>query len=97
MIRPCRESITGWAPEAQALPGNRNSLVLNERGPALKVFWSRKAGWAPDRCACGLCAGHLLVREKMTKKPSRRELGRRRPVRSFRFELGVKKASVQTR
>jgi hypothetical protein len=23
------------------LPGNHSSLALNERGPALKVFWSR--------------------------------------------------------
>src|SRR5215831_8934506 len=42
-IRPCRESRTGWTPPAERLLGNRNSLVLNERGPALKVFWSRLA------------------------------------------------------
>jgi hypothetical protein len=32
---------TGWTPEAAMLPGNHSSLALNERGPALKVFWSR--------------------------------------------------------
>jgi hypothetical protein len=45
VIRPCRESRTGWAPEAARLPGNQNSLVLNEHGPALKVFWM--AGFPP--------------------------------------------------
>ena len=40
-MRPCRESQWGWTPEAFGFPGNQNSLVLNERGPALKVFWSR--------------------------------------------------------
>lgn len=40
-IRPCRESETGWTLGAQRLPENHNSLVLNERGPALKVFWIR--------------------------------------------------------
>jgi len=40
VIRPCRESQTGWTPEAQELPGNHSSWALNERGLALKVFWS---------------------------------------------------------
>ena len=41
VIRPCRESKTGWTPNADMRPGNHSSLQLNERGPALKVFWSR--------------------------------------------------------
>jgi hypothetical protein len=41
-IRPCRESQTGWTPEAEMFPGNHSSWALNERGPALKVFWSRR-------------------------------------------------------
>ena len=41
VIRPCRESETGWTPEPEMVPGNHSSLELNERGPALKVFWSR--------------------------------------------------------
>ena len=32
-----------------AAPGIQNSLVLNERGPALKVFWSRR--WRDGRRA----------------------------------------------
>jgi hypothetical protein len=38
-IRPCRESSKGWTPGAARLPGNHSSLELNERGPALNVFW----------------------------------------------------------
>ena len=41
-IRPCRESQTGWTPEAVLLSENQSSLELNERGPALKVFWSHR-------------------------------------------------------
>src|SRR4051794_38001750 len=41
-IRPCRESQTGWTSAAATLLGNHNSLALNERGPALKVFWSHR-------------------------------------------------------
>jgi hypothetical protein len=59
-IRPCRESTEGWT----AAPGDRNRrnqsfYELNEHGPALNVFWSRKSGMgaggevidlaAPDR------------------------------------------------
>jgi hypothetical protein len=44
VIRPCRESTTGWtlAP-TKGLP-NQSSYELNEHGPALNVFWSRKSG-----------------------------------------------------
>jgi hypothetical protein len=43
-IRPCRESKTGWTPA----PGdrsrrNQSSHELNEHGPALNVFWTRKS------------------------------------------------------
>ena len=40
-IRLCRESETGWTLEPATALGNHSSLPLNERGPALKVFWSR--------------------------------------------------------
>lgn len=38
-IRPCRESETGWTPESESSLGNHSSPEVNERGPALKVFW----------------------------------------------------------
>ena len=49
VIRPCRESETGWTPEAEMPSGNHSSFALNERGPALKVFWSRR--WRDGRRA----------------------------------------------
>ncbi len=86
-IRPCRESQTGWTPAAAMLPGNHSSLALNERGPALKVFWSRRGR---DGRRVGerarLPKRARVIKERLTNKPSRRELGRTRPVRSFRFE-----------
>ena len=49
--------------------GIQNSLVLNERDPALKVFWIPKArDWAPDQCAGGLPCGRRESKRKMTKK-----------------------------
>ena len=55
-IRPCRESKTGWPPA----PGdgsrrNHSSSQLNEHGPALKVFWTRKSelgarGFVAESC-----------------------------------------------
>ena len=43
-IRPCRESKTGWS----TAPGHRSRRnqsfgQLNEHGPALNVFWTRKS------------------------------------------------------
>jgi len=46
-IRPCRESQTGWTQQATLFAENQSSLALNERGPALKVFWSRR--WRDGR------------------------------------------------
>ena len=43
-VRPCRESETGWTLETEMFPVNHSSLKLSERGPALKVFWSRSGG-----------------------------------------------------
>ena len=55
-IRPCRESETGWTLGAAMSSGNHSSLELNERGPALKVFWLRemtRSGRRPgERGAC---------------------------------------------
>ena len=68
-IRLCRESETGWTPEAHALPGNHSSLPLNERGPALKVFWSRQ--WRDGRREgerTRLPRSRRVVIERLTKK-----------------------------
>ena len=56
MIRPCRESITGWTRERRARPGNHSSLELNEHGPALKVFWiPAHAGIGREASATAAC------------------------------------------
>jgi hypothetical protein len=50
-------------------PGNHSSLELNERGPALKVFWSRP--WRDGRRAgerARLPKPARVVRERLTKK-----------------------------
>ena len=68
-IRPCRESATGWTPEAARLPGNHSSLELNERGPALRVFWSRR--WRDGRRVgerTRLPKPTRVVKEWLTKK-----------------------------
>jgi hypothetical protein len=40
--RPSRESTTGWTQKSQNdFSESHDSLKLNERGPALNVFWSR--------------------------------------------------------
>ncbi len=69
VIRPCRESTTGWTPEAARLPGNHGSLELSERGPALKVFWSR---WWRDGHRAGertrLPKATRVVLERLTKQ-----------------------------
>jgi hypothetical protein len=85
-IRPCRESETGWTPEAATrFLGNHSSWRLNERGPALKVFWSRRwAGWAQGLVNTrGLPKRARVVREPVTKKTEPEGAGQ---VRSFRFE-----------
>ena len=49
--------------------GNRTSLVLNERDPALKVFWPRiNSGWAQEQWLIGLLEVSRGCRRKMTKK-----------------------------
>jgi len=89
-IRPRRESETGWTPETFAFPGNQNSLALNERGPALNVFWTRL--WRVGRKAgepTGLSKASQVVRNDC---PKNRAGGSRiwsHPVRSFRFEHGA--------
>ena len=55
-IRPCRESKTCWTPEPFALRQNHSSCVLSERGPELKVFWSRR--WRDGRRV----GGHMLAK-----------------------------------
>src|SRR5262249_50302253 len=68
-IRPRRESETGWTPEAQRPLGNHSSLAVNERGPALKVFWSRC--WRDGRRvgeSARLPKSARGVEERLTKK-----------------------------
>ena len=71
--------------------GIQNSLVLNERGPALNVFWIPKIrDWAQEQCAGGLLCGRRQARRKMTKKTEPGGAGTVSAVRSFRFEIEVK-------
>jgi len=68
-IRPCRESKTGWTRRADRLGGNQNSITLNEHGPALKVFWSRR--WRDGRRVgehARLPKRARVVMERWTKK-----------------------------
>ena len=86
-IRPCRESATGWTPEAVTLPGNHSSLELNERGPALKVFWSRP--WRDGRRVgerTRLPKPTRVVIERLTKKTEPEGAGQEtsRPLLSVR-------------
>jgi len=49
-IRPCRESKTGWRPVVwRQTPAKPKLFELNEHGPALNVFWSRKNGMGAGR------------------------------------------------
>ena len=88
VIRPCRESATGWTPEAVTLPGNHSSLELNERGPALKVFWSRP--WRDGRRVgerTRLPKPTRVVIERLTKKAEPEGAGQEtsRPLLSVRI------------
>ncbi len=78
--------------------GIQNSLVLNERDPALKVFWIPKArDWAQDQCAGGWPCGRRESKRKMTQKTEPEGVGKTTVVvRSFRFEIEVK-ALIQKR
>ena len=88
-------------PHSADAQGNHRSLQLNERGPALKVFWipgGPGLGAGPVRLRACL-QGAFLVREKMIKKrrARRSQEGRVLGPCSFWFELEVKQASVPTR
>ena len=87
-IRPRRESETGWTPEAEMLSGNHSSLELNERGPALNVFWSRR--WRDGRRAderTRLPKRTRVVIERLTKKTEPEGAGQEtsRPLLSVRI------------
>jgi len=87
-IRPCRESQTGWTPKAAMLSKNHSSLELNERGPALKVFWSRRwrdGRWVGERTR--LPKPTRVVIERLTKKTEPEGAGREtfRPLLSVRI------------
>src|SRR5436853_3808254 len=96
-IRPCRESETGWARHT-AMPGNHSSLALNERGPALKVFWSRlwrdgrRVGERTRLPKSGPCGNRTVDQENRAG----RSQGWSDPARSFRFELWSSKRFAQT-
>ena len=89
-IRPCRESETGWTPEAAMFPGNHSSLALNERGPGLKVFWLRemtRSGRRPgERGACQKRARRVMGSLPKKTEPEGAPTGLRSRVRSFWFE-----------
>src|SRR5205807_5729 len=99
VIRPCRESETGWTPKPAMAPGNHSSLELNERGPALNVFWSRpwrdgrRVGERTRLSKTVACGNRTLDQEN-------RAGGSRvwsNPVRSFRFEKLVKEVIHSSR
>jgi len=101
-IRPCRESATGWTAQAAMLAGNHSSLALNERGPALKVFWSRR--WRDGRRVgerTRLPKAARVVIERLTKKTSRREQGREQsqsaPFGSKLGSQGISQERARTR
>jgi len=79
VIRPCRESTTGWTPEAQPLPGNHSSLVLNEHGPALNVFWIlEQTGIGREASATAACQQQgCSGKRPMTKKTEPEGVGTR--------------------
>jgi hypothetical protein len=68
--RPSRESKTGWTQKSQNdFSGSHDFLKLNERGPALNVFWSRL--WREGRKAgerAGLPKAARAVKKKLPKK-----------------------------
>jgi hypothetical protein len=72
------------------LPGNHSSLELNERGPALNVFWSRR--WRDGRRAgerTRLPKRARVVIERLTKKTEPEGAGQEtsRPLLSVRNEV----------
>jgi hypothetical protein len=88
VIRPCRESATGWTPKAGMPSGNHRSLALNEHGPALKVFWSRR--WRDGRSAderTRLPKVRRVVGERLAKKTEPEGAGSERsaPLLSVRI------------
>jgi hypothetical protein len=59
------------------LPGNHSSLALNERGPALKVFWSRR--WRDGRRVgehTRLPTQARLINERLANKTEPEGVGR---------------------
>ena len=98
VIRPCRESKMGWTPKA-VLPlfsENRSSFVLNERGPALKVFWSRL--WRDGRRAGapeGACASERVWLMKGLTKKNRTGRSQTRSNAAASFGSKVGQASIR--
>ena len=79
--------------------GNHSSLVLNERGPALNVFWSRR--WRDGRSAgerTRLPKAARVVVKRLTKK-TEPEGARTGAIQSTPFgsELGQPGHQPQTR
>ena len=61
VIRPCRESKTGWASRTRDEPRDDK---LNEHGPELNVFWiPRNRDWARPWSE-KTKTGNLLIKEK---------------------------------
>ena len=73
-------------------------MELNERGPALNVFWSRR--WRDGRrvgVGARLAKSTSVLIKQLTKKTEPEEQDRRRPVRSFRFEFEGERHQPKTR
>ena len=70
------------------IPGNQSSWILNERGPALNVFWSRlwRDGRRDDEHARLPLRARVVI-ERLTNKTEPEGAGQdSNPTRSFRFE-----------
>ena len=101
VIRPCRKSEKGWLRKAARLSENHSSLVLNERDPALKVFWARlrrdgRRSGAPE-CACLLDFGerHRFIQRLTEEKRAERSPDRSNSSGFFRFENLLRHQSIQ--
>ena len=76
---------------------NQSSLELNERGPALKVFWPRKdSGWAQSWCPHALANASACDYKTLDQKTEPEGAGRETsgPLLSVR-KLGKGKTSTQ--
>ena len=93
VIRLCRESKTLWTRKIvwRLFAENHSTSFLNERGPVLKVFWSRR--WRDGRCAGAseyACASERirLIERLTNKNRAGRSHKRSNPRASFGSKVG---------